>query len=191
MVLHLFPKKFPSPFGIGIVKRTDITGTYPVAYTIFDGLPIHPTFTIEFFKMPGGHVKFRPHRNHHSGMLRMNRIDHAFRIGKTGCIKFMASPCIFGPITPIENDIIERYTTLPKFPKRGKHLFLRLITFPALPKAHCPTWHYLRFSRKTAISGNHIVGIISRNIIVIDRITHLTIPRKTVLLGRIDRSQRP
>ena len=188
--MNLLPKQFPRTRRIGIVERTHVTRIYPIAYTIFDSLSIHPPISVEFVKMLGFQIKFRPHRNHNVRMLIVHFVNHALGIGKTRRIKFMTAPLVFFPIKPILNNIIDRNAALSEFRERFQQLILRFVPFAALPKTHCPFWHDLRFSRKFTVIGNHTIHIVARHKIIIDLISHLGIKRDIFLHIRINRRKR-
>ena len=85
-----------------------IARTYPVLQTIFDRLLINPSVLIKFLVVLRRNIEFRPYGNHHPTMHGMNRIDHCLRVRETFLIEFMTTPCIFRPMVPVKNDIIDR-----------------------------------------------------------------------------------
>ena len=172
MLFHLFPKKFACIRRICIVERTDITRSYPVFNAVFDGLLVHPPFSIKLFEVIGIVVELRPNGNHDTGIQSVNRIHHSFRVRETGFVKLMTSPFGFRPVVPVENDIVNRNLTLTKLFQCTYNFILRFVTFTTLPETHGPFRHNGCFAGNLTIAAYYFVGIITTNEIVIHLLTH-------------------
>ena len=126
-------------------------------------------------------IELRPDRNHHLGIQRMNGIDHTFRIGKTRLVKLVATPSIFRPIAPVQHNIINGNLTAAELFQGIQYLVLSLIAFAALPVAHRPLRHNLRFSCQVTITADHFVHIITVNEVIIYLVLHFPPPGLLVL----------
>ena len=107
MVLYLFPEELTRIGIVSIVERTQIARTYPVSDTVFYGLPIHPTFLVEFLIMLSRHIELGPHGNHYTAVHGMDRVHHPLGVGKTFRVEFMASPRILLPVQPVDDDVVD------------------------------------------------------------------------------------
>ena len=167
MFPDLVPEKLSCTLTVRIIKWSYITFTYPVSYTVFYSLFIHPAFFIEFLIMFRGDIKFWPYRDHDPGMKIMDIINHAFRIRKKLGIKFMGTPGINRPVRPVENYIIKGDSPFTVLFYNINKLILRTVTLATLPETHRPFWHNRCLPCKCTVSADHLVGIIPLNKIII------------------------
>ena len=176
MFLHLIPEQFASRSRIGIIERTYIARTHPIAYAILHRLLIHPAIGIKLLVMLRIDIKLGPYRYHDMSTHIVHIIHHLFRIGESSRIELMTTPLVFTPIEPVLYNIVDRYLTLTKLLK-GRNQFLLVVIFlTALPITHRPLRHNGRLTSQGAIATDDLIHRVTSHKIVIHRIGHLAVP---------------
>ena len=182
MVLYLFPEELTRIGIVSIVERTQIARTYPVSDTVFYGLPIHPTFLVEFLIMLSRHIELGPHGNHYTAVHGMDRVHHPLGVGKTFRVEFMASPRILLPVQPVDDDVVDGNPTFAEFLQGREHLLLRVVLFTTLPITHCPLRHNRALAGQCTIAADHLVHIVAIYEVIVYLVLHFAPPGEFVLL---------
>ena len=138
-----------------------------------DGLMVHPALRVELLVVVDGIVELRPHADHEAAAHLMDIIEHALRIGEARSLKRMVAPRVQLPVVPVLHDVVDGNLALAELSERRHHLVLRLVALAALPEAHHPLRIDRRLARQRAISADHLVGILSRNEVVVHIGRHL------------------
>ena len=173
MLVHLLPEQFPRPLRIGIVERTHITGTHPVAYVVLHSLLIHPTLAVQLLVVVGAAVELRPHADHVPAMQLMHLVQHALRVRETRCLKIVAAPFVLLPVVPVLHDVVDGDVAFAELFQRARQLVSRLVAFAALPEPHHPFRIHRRLARQGAVATDDLIHIFARNHIVIHVTAHL------------------
>ena len=188
MLIHLLPEEFARIRIVSVIERAEITGAYPVAYAVVNRKFVHPAFFIKFFIMLCRDIELGPYGYHDTSVHVMDRINHAFGIGETLFVKFMASPRILLPVQPVYNDIVNRDIALAEFGECRLHFLLSVILLAPLPVTHSPLRHYGRLAGKSAIALYDVVHRLTVYEVVVNLLLHLAPPAHFKLLFGVGRT---
>ncbi len=112
----------------------------------------------------------------------MNRVDHAFGVGETVAVKLVATPRIFLPVEPVDDDVVDGDVATAKFGESREHLFLGVVLFAALPVAHHPFGHDGGFAGESAVTLDDIVHVVAIYKVIVDLRLHFAPPAHLHLL---------
>jgi len=97
----------------------------------------------------------------------MDVLDHAVRIGEVGGIEVVRAPGIFGPVGPVQHDVVDRQLAAAVLVQHAEQLILALVTLAALPEAVRPLGQHHRLAGEFAIAGDHLIGIATGDHVIV------------------------
>jgi len=103
----------------------------------------------------------------------VDAVDHGLGIGKPGGVEFVRAPGLLGPVKPVEDDVVEGDVPLAVLFDHPQQLIAGFVAFAALPIAHGPLGHDLRFPGEGAVAADHLIHVIPPDKVVIDLVAHL------------------
>ena len=186
MFVHLVPEEFAGVCRICIVEAVEVTLSYPVTDSVLICSCIHPSVLVELLVMLCLDVELRPYGDHHAAVHGMNRINHSLRIRETLRIKFMSSPVILPPVTPVHYDVVDRDVPLAESLKSLDHFGRSLVAFAALPVTHSPFRHDRSLACESTITADHLIHIVACYEVPVHLLGHFAPPLMLGLLDRID-----
>ena len=128
-------------------------------------------------------IEFRPNTDHETPVQGVHVIEHFLRVRVTRLVKLVASPLVILPVLPVLDDVVHGNIPAPELGQRAHKIFLSAVTLAALPESKRPFRHHLSLSGEGSVAGDHLVHIVSGDIIIVQFRTHLRPERETALLG--------
>ena len=122
--------------------------------------------------MSGICVELGPYADHDFGVQGMYGVYHSFRVGETLQVEFVASPGIFRPVVPVDDDVVERNSATAELAEYIQQFAAGIVFFAALPESHRPFGHDLRFACQCTVSTDHFIHGIAVDKVIVDFITH-------------------
>ena len=106
-------------------------------------------------------------------MLVVDVVDHAVRIREVLRIEIMRTPGVFRPVRPVQHDGVDRQLALAVLVQRAGQFGLGLVALAALPETVRPLRQQHGLAGQRAVAGQHLVGVVAGDHIVVDRLCGL------------------
>ena len=173
IVVHLLPEELACACGIGIVERTEIAGTHPVADVVLYCLLIHPSVFVEGLVVVGGRIVFRPVGDEYACVVVVDEVNHSLRVGEALEVELEAAPLVLFPVEPVLHHHIDRNLALAELGKCSLHLLLGVVLLAALPETESPLRHHLSAACEEAVALDDVVVVVAGNEVVVHLLVHL------------------
>src|SRR5690606_11974426 len=165
-----------------IVERVQVALPDPVEVPLLDVLVEHASPGIECIVVSSVRIELRPYRDHYACVEFMHPLDHSTRIGEVLIVEIVASPGVFRPVEPVQDDVVDRYPALAILFEDAYQFLLRGIALAALPESERPLRQQGRLAGQPAIAADDFVHTGARDKVVVDRLAALGGNRQSFML---------
>ena len=103
----------------------------------------------------------------------MQCVDHRIGIRETVRVKLMVTPFVYGPVLPVEHNVVKRYLPLPVLHDNIKKFLLVGVTLTALPESHCPFRHHRGLACYGAVTADDLIHALAADEVIVNLVSHL------------------